>query len=118
MNMVYSIAVLPTSDKVLLGGVVGGGRQGQLYLVDLTSGQATALPGDFVSVSAVAVSAGGRFALSGYADGSMCLWSLSELKLVDERATDQDRLHTVAFSPDAMHCAVGGNRGVIVYRLQ
>ncbi len=118
MNMVYSIAVLPQGDKALLGGVVGGGSKGQLYLVDLTTGDATALPGDFVSVGDVDVSDDGQFALSGHADGSIRYWDLDRLKLLGEYAGFLADCHTVRFSAVGTLAACAGHARVVVLRIK
>ncbi|MEW6504833.1 MAG: WD40 repeat domain-containing protein [Chloroflexota bacterium] len=103
-----ALAVLPTGDRVAVGGDNGG-----IALVQVADGQIVRQWSNGTSVSALACSPDGRYLSAGGEDGSLAVWEISSGQLRYRHSAHQGVVRSVAFSNDNKWLASGGEDGVV-----
>jgi WD40 repeat protein len=77
-------------------------RKGAVELWDLRRGRPRPGPQDALSVSAVAVSADGRFYATGHGSGTVAVWSVEDARRVVIPLAHKGEVHSLALSPDGL----------------
>ncbi len=102
----------------LESGFLTSGDDGVIRIWNLETFKPRELPAQPKAVLALAVSADGKRFLSGGADGSVKLWSVSEGTVLASLAGHQGAVNAVAFTPDGRGAVSGGaDRTVRLWRL-
>jgi WD40 repeat protein len=103
-----SVAVSPDGETVTVGG-----RLGNIYLFDLTTGEQTGvMAGHTDMVHDLAYSPDGRRLISASRDGTARLWDVAAGAELRRYNNQPHSLQSAAFAPDGQAVLVGGSDGV------